>query len=118
MIWTYFNRDEFMCHCGCGRNKTEDTLLDFLDEARDYSALPYRINSGYRCPTQNLVVGGSQTSSHLKGMAADIACPNSRDRYLIINGLLFCGISRIGIAPTFIHVDMDGTKDSEVIWLY
>lgn len=32
------------------------------------------INSGYRCPNLNTKVGGSSTSQHVKGEAADITC--------------------------------------------
>lgn len=33
------------------------------------------INSGYRCPTLNTAVGGSKTSQHCHGEAADIEVP-------------------------------------------
>lgn len=37
-----------------------------------------RVNSGYRCPELNRAVGGSETSAHLIGMAADIVPVNGR----------------------------------------
>jgi hypothetical protein len=36
---------------------------------------PIHVNSGYRCPRLNSVIGGAQTSAHMKGLAADILCP-------------------------------------------
>ena len=33
------------------------------------------VSSGYRCETLNLVIGGSKTSAHMKGLAADIHVP-------------------------------------------
>ena len=36
---------------------------------------PMTISSGYRCPALNKAVGGSQSSLHLKGRAADIVRP-------------------------------------------
>lgn len=33
------------------------------------------VSSGYRCPELNLIIGGSKTSAHMKGLAADISCP-------------------------------------------
>ena len=36
---------------------------------------PTVINSGYRCPELNAAVGGSSTSQHCKGQAADIEVP-------------------------------------------
>jgi zinc D-Ala-D-Ala carboxypeptidase len=41
---------------------------------------PLRISSGYRCPLLNAVIGGSQTSAHLAGRAADC---NPRDLDLV-----------------------------------
>jgi hypothetical protein len=34
-----------------------------------------KVNSGYRAPDVNAAVGGSRTSDHCKGMAADIEIP-------------------------------------------
>jgi zinc D-Ala-D-Ala carboxypeptidase len=36
---------------------------------------PIRITSGYRCARLNALVGGSKTSDHMLGLAADIQCP-------------------------------------------
>ena len=38
---------------------------------------PTVINSGYRGPALNTAVGGSSTSQHCKGEAADIECPGT-----------------------------------------
>ena len=50
------------------------TLLatNVLQPVRDYYARPITINSGYRSAVVNASVGGSTTSDHCKGMAADI----------------------------------------------
>lgn len=37
---------------------------------------PVTIKSGYRSPTLNRLVGGSPTSDHVEGLAADIECAN------------------------------------------
>ena len=78
----------------------------------------FKINSGYRTQKHNALVGGRVGSSHLKGLAADIGYNGSRDRYLILNALMEVGITRFGIAKSFIHCDLDNSKDSNVIWLY
>lgn len=36
---------------------------------------PLHINSAYRCPELNALVGGSHTSQHMKGEAVDFICP-------------------------------------------
>ena len=97
-------------------SKMDPDFLELLDMARELSGVPYKINSGYRTKKHNQDINGSQTSSHLKGLAVDIACKNSRNRYDIIYGLLGY-FTRIGIAETFIHVDNDYSKP-DAIWLY
>ena len=52
----------------------DKTLLEMLDEVRDKFDKPIHITSGFRTPAYNEAVGGVETSSHLKGLAVDIAC--------------------------------------------
>ena len=47
---------------------------NILQPIRDKWHEPIIINSGYRCERLNDIVGGSKTSQHLKGEAADIRC--------------------------------------------
>ena len=69
-----------------------------------------------------IVTQGTQTgkynSSHLTGYAADLHCNNSKDRYELLICLLDVGFNRIGIGNTFIHVDSDPEKTTNVIWTY
>ena len=46
--------------------------LEVLQPLRDYVGAPVHINSGYRCPELNMVVGGVKNSQHCRGEAADI----------------------------------------------
>ena len=43
-----------------------------LQPVRDHYGVGVKVNSGYRSPDVNTAVGGSRTSDHCKGMAADI----------------------------------------------
>ena len=48
-------------------------LIDrVLDPLREWYGRPIYVNSGYRCEELNKAVGGSPTSFHLTGCAADI----------------------------------------------
>ena len=38
-----------------------------LEPVRQQLGLPIKVNSGYRCPLLNQMVGGVSTSQHLKG---------------------------------------------------
>ena len=107
---------------GSGLNMDKD-FLSMLDNARDIAKTPFKITSGYRTKEHNIAIYkklGKKPieSSHLKGVACDIACSDSRARFLIINALLEAGFTRIGIANNFIHVDSDCEKSQNVIWTY
>ncbi len=100
---------------GSGLNM-QPSMLAMIDQAREFAGVPFTINSGYRTPSHNKAVGGSPTSSHLKGYAADIAVnPMNRDR--VMAGLIRAGFKRVGIAKTFIHVDNDPVKPNAT-WYY
>ena len=50
------------------------TLLvdNILDPLREKYGKPINVNGAYRCPELNKAVGGSKTSQHMTGPAADI----------------------------------------------
>lgn len=56
------------------RDSIKALVLEVLQPLRDAWDKPLHINSGYRCPELNKIVGGTATSQHLKGEAADVAC--------------------------------------------
>lgn len=57
--------------------KNLNALMDnVLQPLRDWYGKPIHVNSGYRCKTLNKAVGGSSTSYHLYGYAADIRGEN------------------------------------------
>lgn len=93
-------------------------LLMLLDQAREDAGVPFVINSAYRCEKHNAKVGGVKDSSHMYGFAVDIGALTSRSRYRIIASLLAVGAQRIGIANTFVHVDVDDDKPQYVAWTY
>ncbi|MAB39377.1 MAG: peptidase M15 [Aequorivita sp.] len=118
-MYKYFKLEEFDSpdEKGSGENMDKE-FLTLLSEARELANIPFKINSGYRTKEHNLKVGGRVGSSHLKGVAVDIACNNSVERSKILKGLFGAGLGRrVGIATNFIHVDADYDKPA-AIWLY
>jgi len=113
----YFKMEEFACPC-CGENLISPALVQKLNYAREVAEVPFVINSGYRCEKHNKEVGGSPTSSHLKGLAVDIRTKGSRDRFDILSSLLTEGFKRLGVGQDFIHADIDNSKTQEVMWDY
>jgi hypothetical protein len=63
-----------------------------LQPVRDHYGKGVKVNSGYRSPDVNAKVGGSRTSDHCRGMAADIeipGVPNAELAEWIRSNLLF-----------------------------
>ena len=120
----YFKYHEFDSPLQQGSGQLMDKgFLYMLNNARHIANIPFEITSGYRIEAdiERLEKEGykvSKNSSHLKGVAADIACTDSVSRYIIIDALLKAGFNRIGIAKTFIHVDNDIDKAQNCIWTY
>jgi|TARA_R110002111_G_C5779807_1_gene353306 zinc D-Ala-D-Ala carboxypeptidase len=115
----YFKLKEFDSPDKPGSGQLMDPyFLQLLDKARTHAQIPFKISSGYRTKEHNKKVGGVPNSSHLKGLAADIICSNSSDRYTIINALIFVGFHRIGVHKGFIHADNSLSRPGFVIWLY
>jgi uncharacterized protein YcbK (DUF882 family) len=115
----YFEYEEFDSPDIQGSGQLMDPkLLNMIDEAREIYGKPIHVTSGYRTEAHNRKVGGVDSSSHLKGLAIDVACVRSDDRFKMLSALLEVGFNRIGVASTFIHVDIDKDKSQNVIWTY
>jgi uncharacterized protein YcbK (DUF882 family) len=80
---------------------------EVLDPLREAYGKPIRVNSGYRCPRLNNLVGGSPNSQHMRGEAADIqpVDGNEADLEVLAQFLIASGkFDQLIIYPTFIHV--------------
>jgi uncharacterized protein YcbK (DUF882 family) len=113
----YFELGEFECRC-CERNGMDVAFLWTLDRARHLAGIPFKVNSGYRCPSWNQFNGGKPTSSHLIGLAADIEVKTSGAYFHTLKALIDVGFTRIGMGTKFIHVDSDPAKPGDLIWTY
>ena len=102
--------------------KNLNTLVTcVLDPVRERWGVPIYVNSGYRCPELNKLVGGAPGSYHQRGMAADITsrCPFhnaalfTEIRIMHQQGLLpltECYMQKQGL---YIHVAYDPSAPSE-----
>ena len=97
-------------------------LFALLKQLRRKTGFPlFRwINSGVRTPYWNQKVGGVSNSAHLDRycMAVDIGVPNLRIRDQLVFAAKEIGFTRIGVANTFVHLDVDPTKKQGVAWGY
>lgn len=114
----YFTLNEFSSPDFPNSGVNMDTdFLERLEQAREIAGIPFRITSGFRTKEHNSEVGGVPNSSHLIGVAADVAVSSGSERYVILNALIRAGFKRIGVAKTFIHCDTDPNKPNSV-WTY
>ena len=67
-----FRVREFACKDGSDTILIDDKLVKYLRRIRNWAGAPVEINSGYRTPSHNKKIGGSSTSKHCLGKAADI----------------------------------------------
>jgi hypothetical protein len=78
-----------------GQTEVDNLLAlaqNVLQPVRDHYGKGVKVNSGFRHPEVNAKVGGSKTSDHCKGMAADIeipGVPNADLAQWIVDNLLF-----------------------------
>ena len=98
-----FSSREFDCHC----NNCSDTYIDMkhinnLQRLRDILGRRIYINSGFRCRSHNIAVGGASKSRHMFGDACDISVKglNPIDVHKVAE--FFTGL---GLYRTFIHID-------------
>lgn len=69
-------------------------IENVLDPLREAYGKPIIVTSGYRCQALNKAVGGSPTSDHMRGCAADIhGTPNTKAE----NKRLFYMIQSLGL---------------------
>jgi len=59
-------------------------VKDILQPARDMLGMPITVSSGFRSAEVNKAVGGSSTSQHCKGEAADQQCADNKMLFDII----------------------------------
>lgn len=82
-----------------------------------------KYNNGYRTKNYNnqLRKRGLKAvlnSAHIYHKAVDIRIKNSQERFEVMTAASKVGFPRIGVARTFIHLDVDESKPQETLWLY
>lgn len=116
---TYFAPVEFeRCTPRCTIEQMDAAFLERLDAVREAAGIPLVLNCAYRSREWDLARGRSGNSAHTRGLAVDIICVSSADRWRIIRAAIQCGITRIGIGRTFIHLDADPSLPQGVVWHY
>lgn len=114
-----FNVSEFACHGSgcCSTVQIDEQLVKYVQKIRDHFKAPVTINSGYRCPVHNKLIGGATNSYHSRGMAADIAvkgiAPKEVAKYAESIGIRGIGLYETNRDGYFVHVD---TRTNKSFW--
>lgn len=115
----YFSAREFKnCTPSCDISQMDADFLALLDRVREKAGIPLVLTCAYRSKEYDLSKGRSGNSAHTRGLAVDIRCFSSATRFKIVKAAIECGIRRIGIGKTFIHLDNDFSLPQGVIWDY
>ena len=115
MSYKYFKKEEFACQ-ETGENEISSQLVSKLDELREACDFPFHITSGYRSPSHTIEKAKIKPGTHAQGIAADIHADNGIERRKIVEEALKLGFNGIGVAKTFVHVDIRTT--GPVMWTY
>ena len=116
----YFAKAEFACQYS-GENEITDALLLKLDELREQCGFPFVITSGYRSLSHPIErAKKTNTGTHPQGIAADIKVRDGVQRFKIVEEAIKLGFTGVGVANTFVHVDIRAldTNESPVMWCY
>ena len=95
-------------------------VVNVLEPLRQHFDRPIYVSSGYRSPAVNRAVGGSSTSHHLTGCAADIRFNRSEKTYndadifdYIYRHLPYTELIAEGIPSGWVHVAYDPSRSDK-----
>lgn len=140
----HFRPEETACRCGCGlgADETDSEFHQFMEITRSINGgRPLVVRSWWRCEERNKAVGGVKDSAHLRGAAADIRARGGGERFEFMAAAVLAQLVRlecltisqaehmheqlrespdigIGIARTFVHIDIDEKLPRPAAWSY
>ena len=117
--YRYFSAEQdphlFFCSA-TGETGIKHNFVLMLDRLRHECGFPFVITSGYRSPSHPIELEKNEPGYHTKGIAADIAVKDGFQRREIVMAADMLGFNGIGVAKTFVHVDLRLGKPT--MWTY
>lgn len=115
-MFKYFKIEDFDCQ-ETGNNEMVEEFIHRLDELREACGFPFIVTSGYRDPEGHPIEKRkSKPGTHAQGIAADIRVSGGAQRRKVVEKAIELGFNGIGVAKTFVHVDIRQT--APVMWSY
>lgn len=110
-LTAHFRVREFRCNDGSDAILIDEKLVKLLEQIRVYADAPVNITSAYRTSAYNVRVGGSRSSYHTKGQAADIVVTGKTPAE-VAKFAQAIGAGGVGCYTKrrFVHVDTRGSK--------
>jgi hypothetical protein len=99
----YFTHEEMKSSVKAAQHGIDNSIPAFIlptcevtatqmDMVREFLGHPVIVDSWYRCPALNTLVGSKPTSQHTVGEAVDFVCPQFGSAFLIAKALVDSGI--------------------------
>ena len=115
-MFKYFKIEDYDCQ-ETGNNEMVEEFIHRLDELREACGFPFIVTSGYRDPEGHPIEKRkSKPGTHAQGIAADIRVSGGAQRRKVVEKAIELGFNGIGVAKTFVHVDIRQT--APVMWSY
>jgi len=114
-----FTKAEFDCKA-TGENNMQHEFMEKLQAIRKDFNRSMTVTSGFRSVKHPIEAKKTHSNGeHTQGFCADIMCITGNDRFQLIQLALKHGITRIGVAKTFLHLGIGGKGlPNNVIWEY
>jgi hypothetical protein len=118
--WKYFTIEELACSCGCGLEMNNE-YMEKVVHMRAAAGFPFPVNSGARCESYDLQIGGR--GPHRTGRALDIRVAGT-DSYELVRLAFLYGMKGIGLkqhgdhGKRFIHIDDLDYGTRPWVWTY
>lgn len=116
-LGSFFSQRELSCpETGAMPPFASSSVRDFwlsLMDVRRRSAIVMRVTSSMRSRSHNRAVGGSDRSSHLGGLAADISCLDATTRWELVREFVLLDLT-VGVYSRHLHVQFVGQTISGV----
>ena len=93
-------------------------VAEVLERIRLVFGGPVVVSSGYRCPELNALVGGSKTSAHMRGLAADISIPGKSPREVaqtLTSWVYPLDLDQLIYEGTWVHVGLADTPRHQIL---